>query len=162
MLGWAVARTKQSWQWDYLLAKRLFCNDVLTRCIWWLGSRNRSKPAMLHNASVWETVLAVCPAVSREAAFESCVQSMRCDKMVSRRWPWYIIIWAPQLTLLMLTTSSTRVAVVEWWRLTALDDPSAHDNFPELLQDPINLFISWKLTLGHSKTGSNFSGTNNV
>lgn len=63
-------------------------------------------------------------ALSREAVFDSCIQSMRCDRMVSRTWPWYTIIWAMLQTLLMLTTSPLRVAAVEWWRLTALDGPS--------------------------------------
>lgn len=35
---------------------------------------------------------------------------------------------------------------------------TAHDNVPELLQDPLNLFISWNLTSWHSKIGSNFCG----
>lgn len=43
-LEWVDARTKESWQWDYLLAKELFNDGVLTRCVRWLGSHHRRKP----------------------------------------------------------------------------------------------------------------------
>lgn len=64
---WVDARTKESWQWDYLLAKKLFSDDVLTSCVRRLGSHHRRKPmsCVAHEAS------------TREAALKPCIPSMR-------------------------------------------------------------------------------------
>lgn len=102
-LEWVDARTKESWQWDNLLAKKLCNDDVLTRCVTWLGSHHRRKPvsciAHRHEA-----------ALAHASSHQRGSPNMRCDKMVCRRWPRYTIIWARAQTLLMLTTLPIRVA----------------------------------------------------
>lgn len=88
-LEWADARTKESWQWDYLLAKKWFSDDVLASCVRWLGSHHRRKPmsCMAHEA-------ALAHASSHQGGSSWTIPSMRCDRMVCGRWPWYTIIWA--------------------------------------------------------------------
>lgn len=163
MLGWVDAITKESWQCNYLLAKKLFCNDVLIRCIWWLGSHNRSKPAMPHSTSVWETALAACqqPAgrqflslVFRAWDVTGWLAGDGLGTSLSEQYYRPCLCWPHP-------PSGWQLWSGEGW-LPWMTPLSAHDNFPELLQDPINLFISWNLTLGHSKTVSNFCGTNHI
>lgn len=148
-------KNKESWQWDYLLAKKLFSDDVLTRCVRWLGSHRRRKPmSSWHMKQPW-----LMPAAIREAAPESCILNMRYDRMVCRRWPWYTIIWATAQTLLVLTTSPIRVAAAEWWMLPALD---CSWQCSWATPRSLKLLIFWSLTLWHSKIGSNFCGKSHV
>lgn len=145
-------KNKESWQWGYLLAKKLFSDDVLTICVRRLGHTTEGRPwTAWHMKQPW-----LMPAAIREAALVL--------------WAWDVTGWfagdglGTQLSGQQHRPCSCWSHPPAGWQLQSGGcclPWTAHDS-PELLRDPWNLLISWNLTLWHLKIGSNFCGKSHV
>lgn len=141
-------------QWEYLLAKKLFSDDVLSRCVSQLGSHHRRMPmsCMAHEAAL---------------AHGSSHQGGSSWGLYSQH-----ELWQDGLQEMALVHNylgnSTDLAHADHiphqgGSCRVLDAPC-----PGLLMimflsySKINLFISWILTLWPSKIGSNFCGKSHV
>lgn len=117
---WVDARTKESWQWDYLLAKKLFSDDVLTSRVRRLGSHYRRKPmsCMAHGASTREAALKPCILSMRWFAGDGLGTQLSGQQHRPRScWPHPPSAWQLQ----------SGGCCLPW---------TAHGNVPELFQDP--------------------------